>query len=158
MYHRSLKPLATTTLSRLPQLKRLTLTIANTVDREPKSGPLQLATEVLKDMAAGKPHALKYLNVVWPQEILTSLAFNVQDTSLEPMLKAFEQSITSLPFCEVVFSTACCRTNRRILATSALDRAFPALKDRRMLTIADRVPSRSTSLNRSLIRLLKRKT
>ena len=63
MYHRSLKLLATTTLSRLPQLKSLTLTIANAVDQEPKFKQLELATEVLKDTAAGKAHALKYVNV-----------------------------------------------------------------------------------------------
>ncbi|KAM5537990.1 hypothetical protein V8D89_008466 [Ganoderma adspersum] len=103
---------------------------------EPKSNPLEIAMEILSSMTPTQ--APKYLKVVWPPRLLTALAFDL-NASHAPLLRALEQSIIRLQLYEVVFSTACGRKNRRTLAASALYRAFPALGERGILRVTDRV-------------------
>ena len=54
---------------------------------------MEFGTGFLNHMMTGEGHALKCLNVIWPSEIFTSLAFGVDEASLEPLLKALEQSM-----------------------------------------------------------------
>ncbi len=122
-------------LSQLEKLRTLTLSLDFNVQNLPTFQSLEFRAEVLNNVTAKQ---LTRVNVISSPGILTSFAFNAHDASQNPMLKTFEDSITRFPVRQVVFFAARWRKNRQVLWTSALERAFPVLHDRGILTISER--------------------
>ena len=135
-----LSPTTLAALSRLEKLQSVMLSLSWDVTWDlPGFQPLKFAAEVLNNVSMKR---LTYLNVVWSPAILGSLSFNAPDTLRHPLLKTFEDSIAHLPLRTVVFSAARWRKNRHPRWAPALERAFLALRDRGILTIAQRPLSR----------------
>ena len=132
----SIKPAILVALSHPQKLRALTLSLDTGRSWDlPTFQPLKAAAEILDTVPAKR---LNYLNVIWSPGILTSLALDARNASRHSPLKALKDSITRLPLRTVVFSAPRRRKNRCALWIPALERAFPVLRERGILKIAER--------------------